>query len=434
MSIALALLLTLLTALALQAGLPRRERVNVWLGLGMRFVGTAALLALHFKTGSDMDGYGPSGIVIANVVRTDVGHWLPEVLKAVVHADTLLPFQEGATGAMYALSSVVFLIVGDSFIAGCIFVSTLAFFGLGLLYRTCRSYVAPDERQLVAAACFFIPSVAVWTGGLLKEAFAVAGVGILLHATDQLVRRRLLFAVPMVIGAFLVGAVKGYVLFPLALAIGAIGFATRTRIRPLYVIAGLGLAFVGLLALSQLFPEYAIDRVGDSVAQQRYNSLQTEGGSNVELNGSNDERDGSVGQLKYLPLGLLNTLFRPVLFEVRNVSQLGAALEATVVIILVVPLLRPTTMRRLTREVLGSPLLLGSVVFTLGLAAAVGLSSTNLGTISRYRVPMMPMFLMATLILRQRLRVPAVAATRRPLRHAVRVRGIQGHLRRRDHV
>lgn len=44
-------------------------------------------------------------------------------------------------------------------------------------------------------------------------------------------------------------------------------------------------------------------------------------------------------------------------------------------------------MRRMLK---GSPMALTAVAFTCVLGAAVGLASTNLGTLSRYRVPMMP--------------------------------------------
>jgi hypothetical protein len=47
--------------------------------------------------------------------------------------------------------------------------------------------------------------------------------------------------------------------------------------------------------------------------------------------------------------------------------------------------------------------------FTLALALGTGLATTNLGTLSRYRAPMMPFFFTLLLVLRAPERVPTIA-------------------------
>jgi hypothetical protein len=55
----------------------------------------------------------------------------------------------------------------------------------------------------------------------------------------------------------------------------------------------------------------------------------------------------------------------------------------------------------LVRRVTANPALMFCFIFVLVLAMGTGLSTANLGTLSRYRAPMMPFFLLLLLILRE---------------------------------
>lgn len=57
--------------------------------------------------------------------------------------------------------------------------------------------------------------------------------------------------------------------------------------------------------------------------------------------------------------------------------------------------------RPLVRRVTANPALMFSIVFVLVLGLGTGLSTANLGTLSRYRAPMMPFFLLLLLVLRE---------------------------------
>jgi hypothetical protein len=69
---------------------------------------------------------------------------------------------------------------------------------------------------------------------------------------------------------------------------------------------------------------------------------------------------------------------------------------------------------------LANPLLVFAFMFVLGLGVAVGLTSTNLGTLSRYRVPLVPFFASLLVVLmgqRPREQPPTpVLASNRPQR------------------
>ena len=73
----------------------------------------------------------------------------------------------------------------------------------------------------------------------------------------------------------------------------------------------------------------------------------------------------------------------------------------TWLMVLFVQMLRRNRWTDLVRRVTANPALMFCFVFVLVLAMGTGLSTANLGTLSRYRAPMMPFFLLLLLILRE---------------------------------
>ncbi len=102
---------------------------------------------------------------------------------------------------------------------------------------------------------------------------------------------------------------------------------------------------------------------------------------------------------------MLYSLFRPLPFEVSNAAVLLNVVEMLMIMALWVRLLTVRPWRQTLRMITMSPALMFCVSFVLIFGTIVGLSTTNVGTLSRYRVPMMPMYVLLLLILGQRLPV-----------------------------
>jgi branched-subunit amino acid transport protein len=106
-----------------------------------------------------------------------------------------------------------------------------------------------------------------------------------------------------------------------------------------------------------------------------------------------------AGQLAYAPAALLTSLFRPSIFEVRNLLMLANAVETTVLTVLFVRVLFTRNLGSVRRQIMEDPFLVFCVVFVIAFGIAVGLTSTNLGTLSRYRSPLLPFFVVLLLVL-----------------------------------
>jgi hypothetical protein len=144
------------------------------------------------------------------------------------------------------------------------------------------------------------------------------------------------------------------------------------------------------------------------------------GGSNYALSG--EIPTTLVGQIVYAPAALLTSLFRPAIFEVHNLLMLASAVETTVLMLLFGRILFTRNLGAVRRQIMEDPFLVFCVVFAVTFGIAVGLASTNLGTLSRYRSPILPFFAVLLLVLqtprRVRSRAQQIGGRRAAVLHA----------------
>jgi hypothetical protein len=386
--------------------------VLVGAGVAAHVAGTVAIVLYHtvIYRGGDMLTYHALGTGIAHIIARDSGY-LTDLVRLTLHQDNglaleIVGFEGTSSGSMCAIAAWLALAFGDTLFGPCLGVSIFAFVGQLAMFRAVSHWLRPAERRPVLAAFMLLPSVVFWTSGLVKEAFVAGFLGLISHGMVLLLRRRAV-VVPLfelAAGLLGVGILKPYTLFPFVLGVGGWVFAARRRGGGVgYRVLGIVVALVGIFAVSRAFPEFGVDRLGATVMHQQQ-SYTTEAGSTVAIGDADElEENASLSkQLKYFPLAVVNSLARPVLFEARNPSQLLGSLEMTIVLVLLLVTLQRAGARALLREIMGAPPLLFAFVFVATFSVAVGLSTGNLGTLSRYRVPAMPLYVGLLLVLRVR--------------------------------
>jgi hypothetical protein len=199
---------------------------------------------------------------------------------------------------------------------------------------------------------------------------------------------------------------KPYILFPLVLAGGSWYYWSgslkrgRVRIWPVHLVVAAALGVGGIVVLGQYFPEYALDTFTTRTLQLQ--QLGRRGGSAFALSGETPTT--FAGQFAYAPAALLTSLFRPFLFEVHNIPSLVNAVETTALTILFVRILFTRNLANVRRQIVDNPFLVFCVVFVMAFGIAVGLAASNLGTLSRYRSPLLPFFVVLLLVLGKPLR------------------------------
>jgi hypothetical protein len=416
-----------------------RERGLILASFAAHVVAAVAqvLITREYYGGGDMMVYFVTGTLIADVVSYDPGRFLPEVWGLLVHNDIELPFYVmgagGSTGTMSGISGLLQIVLGPSIYAVCMGLSVAAFFGQLALYRVFRELFPDSVWQRLVIATMLVPSVVFWSSAILKETIVMAAFGWVVLGLHRFVQgRRLVGLALILVAGFWVAMVKAYVLFALALAAVVWWYWRRAlestggqgvAIHPVYLTLG-AVAGVGMVVgLGELFPRFALENVTQEAASLQQLGAQVGGGSYYQVGGDQPQRS-VVGQLAFAPLALLTSLFRPFVFEVRNATMAMNALETAAFAGLLVKAVTAHSWRGIRHQLTRSPTLMFALVFVLTFGVAVGLTSTNLGTLSRYRIPMVPFFAALLLLWNARSAAPKVASTPTAQPRVVMRRGV----------
>lgn len=313
-----------------------------------------------------------------------------------------VPAAGTSTGTMNALSGFASLIVGSSLYTKSLLFALPSFAGKLGFYFGFKAHLPKPYHSRALFACLMVPSLIFWSVGILKESVAVAGLGLMFLLIARFIKSPKLEPWLLAIGA--TGAVmaafsKAYVFFPLAIGGAVWFFAERSKQahgiikwRLRYVALGGVLIVVALLALGRFFPDYSVHNLAEETTQLQNAYTRIEAGSTIEMTQVRVEDGGFRGQLTNAPIALISSLFRPFIFESRNAAMLVNSLETSALILLLLLII--------TRRGVGSsiamarkePLLVFCVVYVFIFAVSVGLAAPNLGTLSRYRVPMLPAY------------------------------------------
>jgi hypothetical protein len=326
-----------------------------------------------------------------------------EVVRIATVLDLLTFSSYSATAALFAVIS---------------FVSSWMFFLV--VYEQC-----PNLHKSVAIASFFIPSVFFWGSGILKDTITLSCTAIVLFTSYRLfIKRRfsVLNVLLLLLSFYLLYKIKLYILLILLPAIIVWVFLTTlVSIRSIVakiMIAPAVFGLAGFLATTAFIkagednPKYSIDKISQTAQITAYDIRYWTGkdaGSGYSLG----KLDGSFESMfRLAPEAIVVSLFRPYLWEVNNPLMLLSAVESLVLLVFVIFLIFKGNIRLF--KAIWEPNIFFYLVFALTFAFAVGVSTYNFGTLVRYKIPMMPLFVMALILIDDQLnrfRKPAVLET-----------------------
>lgn len=382
-------------------------------------VGLILVYKYYYTEGGDMIAYHYYGVPIADALRYDFGAISPEVVKLGLHADNSLPFEvvgTDSTGTMQAVAVWLLFLLGNSLFAAAMAITIASYVAKVMIYRALRAGFPPEQHPVVLIASVLSPSAIIWTSALLKEPVLMVFFGPVFLALRWILDGRRLVAASVLgaTGGYAIALLKPYVLLTLVIAGGVWLVWARilkTRgsvvVKPVYLGLAAGLVLGGFTVVSTLAPSMSPDAISERMTFQRRVSAMDAGRSSFYLEGPGADPDASdrsrslTSQLAIAPLALVTALFRPVIFEARRAMQFLNAIEMTWMTILFIQVIRRNSLAGLVRRLTASPTLMFCLAFALVLALGTGLSTANLGTLSRYRAPMMPFFLLLLLVLRQ---------------------------------
>jgi hypothetical protein len=305
------------------------------------------------------------------------------------------------------LSAFFDLLTFSSYAGTAILFAVVGFTGSWMFFLTFYKQY-PHLQKPLAWAALFIPSVIFWGSGLLKDTVTLSCLGIATFYIHRIFiegKVKIKSMIFLVISIAVIFTVKKFILqafLPAAITwVFAFRFYSIRSVMLRVLVVPVVIVVVGLLGWYSVIKvgegddRYAIDKIAKTSRITAYDIRFWSGrkaGSGYSLGDANNSNfDASVGGLIRLAPEAINVaLFRPYLWEVSNPLMLLSALESLGLFLISVVLLfkkRLDIFRSLSE---GN--ILFCLTFSIIFAFAVGVSTFNFGTLSRYKIAMMPFF------------------------------------------
>lgn len=395
------------------------NRVYFFPALTMKIIGALALGFIYqfYYSGGDTYNFHTHGsrhIWEAFVDSPEKGFKLlfndgTDVRGVYKYASKIPFYTDKQSYAVIRLAAVFDLLTFSSYSATAVLFSLLSFIGMWMFFLTFYDQY-PHLHRGFAVASFFIPSVIFWGSGLMKDTVTLACLGACTYLTYRIFIQRRFFIQHMLLllltlyGLYLI---KIYILLtflPAAILwVAMMNFvkirvpALKILIAPFVITAAIVLAYVAMIKAGEENPKYSIKKLAETATVTAYDIRYwtgKEAGSGYTLG----ELDGSFNSmLRLTPQAINVSLFRPYLWEVKNPLMLLSALESLAFFFGVMYLL--IRRNRFVFTSLTNPNILFGIIFSLTFAFAVGVSTYNFGTLMRYKIPMLPVFVVALIMI-----------------------------------
>ncbi|WP_151087668.1 hypothetical protein [Hymenobacter baengnokdamensis] len=377
----------------------------------------------YFKYGSIIyHAFGDSFSAGLHLITTD-GHMTPDIEP---YASQMVWFGPDSKEYFVIRVAAVCALVGfDSYFVTSLCFAVLSFSGMWVMYITFAK-IRPQTYRELTIAIFFLPSVFFWGSGLLKDSLCIGALGWLFYAfyRGAIEKKKILSS--LLIGLMMmkvIASMKVYILLafipPAALWIlnentGRIKSpVVRWIAKPFFLLVGLSVAAYAMSAITASDARFNLDKIGEQsklTADFLQGVSQQENGSGYNIGA----QDGTVsGMLKLAPQAAVVALFRPFIWESRNITMALSALEATYFLVLTIRIFYRVGFFKTLKAISSLPVLNLCFLFSLVFAISVGISSGNFGTLVRYKIPLMPFYLAGLYIL-QSITLPETAKSRNP--------------------
>lgn len=379
-----------------------------------------ACIYIFYYGGGDTTSYYECSMAFTRLLLHDFGDFWTvlngdgtQEMKSYFTAETGEPvmymFSETSTRFTMKLAIPFILFGGQSFFISTVLVSIFSFGGLWQLYLMFVKYYPKLIRPL-AYAILFVPSVAFWGSGIMKDTFTLASTCYLIVCINVIIRREgnlWINVLLVIILSYVVISIKAYVmliLMPSALVWLMYSRMSKVNnslikylVLPLAVIAiGIG-SYYGLKAFGDTLGKFSVESALRTAAvnQQDLKQAYYEGNS-FDIG---DFEPTIAGALSKLPQATMAGLFRPYLWDVKNVVMLLSAIENTVVLLFTFWLIWKVRWREAFKYLGKNPLLVYSLAFSFMFAFMIGLTSPNFGALVRFKIPLIPLYMSALVVL-----------------------------------
>ena len=384
--------------------------------LGAIFIG---MIYAYYYKGGDTFNYFNQAQVINSAFDESPVKWFNLLLHipSTSNADyynyinQLDFYRDAPSYTVTSITAFISTLTLNTYLPTAILFALISFTGIWALFRTFAS-IYPHLTRQVAVATLFIPSTFVWGSGIFKDTICMFGLGWLSYSTFQMLVKKNFSAgniLLAIVSFLLIAKVKLYILLGFIPALGIwILFNYTQKIRSsgvkflvkfisiATIIAGF-LFFMQQLG-SEALGKYSLDKLvqTSSVNRGYIYYVSGEEGSAYSLG----DFDASItGMLSKFPLAVNVTFFRPYLWEAKKLIVLLSAIEALLFLFITLKILFAVGPVKVWRTINSDATIQFCLIFSIIFAFAVGISSYNFGALSRYKIPCLPFYSLALILI-----------------------------------
>lgn len=410
-------------------------------GLYVKFVGVffIAIIYQFYYNGGDTFNFLTHSQIINSALDDSFTTWTkllrhasvdnnPELYK---YTSQMFWYNDASSYTVSCIGAVLGLLNGTSYIPIALLFAFFSYTGIWAMYKTFAN-IYPHLAKPLGYAFLFVPGTFFWGSAFFKDTVCMFGLGWMTYSTFRIfVQRDLSFKnlLLVIISFVLVATIKLYILLAFIPALSLWLMLTYSRriqtvgLRWITNFIIMGGMIIGFLFLSQRFAEelnrYSLDNLIKTAETTKgwisYVSERDEG-SKYDL-GTYDP--SITGVLSKFPAAVNVTLYRPYLWEARKPIMLLSAFESVIFLGLTLFVFFKLGIFKTFRFIFTDANLLFFFVYSLIFAFAVGLSTGNFGSLSRYKIPCVPFFAALLIVLYYHAK-PALVKKTTEFKHAKR--------------
>ena len=296
-------------------------------------------------------------------------------------------YKDQQTFLVTRLSFFTTLISFRSFIVASVLFSWLSYTGIWRLYRVFL-YEFPHLSKQMAIAVLFVPSVFFWGSGILKDTVTFSAIGFFVfNFYFFFIRREGVFShvIGLLLSTYVVLSIKPYIFF--ALLPGCLiwiinnmlsrfgGSFTRAAATPVFFTIAILTGYLLLNVMSGQLKDYSLDKVLDKafVSQQDLKAEYYKGNT-FDIGEFDPTIPSMLGKAH---LAINATLFRPYLWETRNIVMIMSGLENFLILAYTIILIFQLKIFGIFKYFFKHHLLTFALIFSLFFAFSVGISTPN---------------------------------------------------------
>jgi hypothetical protein len=296
------------------------------------------------------------------------------------------------------------------FLITTILFTVIAYSSLFTLFKTFVAFI-PRYHFPIALTVLFFPSVSIYGSGILKDTVSFTALGFFFYAAYEMAVKKNLsvkYLIILFISGYFIAIVKSYILaafllpFMLFFIIKLIKGLKSTFAKLAVSFSMLMVIIILVISFSTQIEE-AMGVGSTAQLQSQIMELQNEYSKMTENSDSNFSL-GTIeptvaGLMKKLPAGFVATLYRPFIWEARSLFTLISSLESLFLLLFTLYVIVKVNPVKIFYILISNSNVFLCIGFSIIFASLVGLSTLNFGTLARYRIPVIPFYLMGLLMI-----------------------------------